>query len=274
MVDPKSGSEADPVVFDQVLNEEIEHLQSGRKLVYESTRGNAYARAHESQLVGLCFSGGGIRSATFNLGVLQELARSGTLKHFHYLSTVSGGGYIGSWLSAWIHRAGLAEVTKGLEKEFEVNPKDEVHSKGQAGEKKRTWSPITFLRQYSNYLTPRTGFLSLDTWTAVVTYCRNLLLNLSILALAMSALLLVPRLFVQVALQAPSMSSLGSSWLIGTSVVLVVVAFLGTIASQRRRSDSHGRPAAARGPSTPWMVVVSLFLASTLIGLWIPSTLR
>jgi hypothetical protein len=50
----------------------------------------------------LCISGGGIRSATFGLGILQGLARCGLLDKFHYLSTVGGGGYIGSWLSAWI----------------------------------------------------------------------------------------------------------------------------------------------------------------------------
>ena len=50
----------------------------------------------------LCISGGGIRSATFGLGILQGLARCGLLNKFHYLSTVSGGGYIGSWLSTWI----------------------------------------------------------------------------------------------------------------------------------------------------------------------------
>lgn len=48
--------------------------------------------------VALCLSGGGIRSATFSLGVLQWLAGKDRLKHFHYLSTVSGGGYIGSFL--------------------------------------------------------------------------------------------------------------------------------------------------------------------------------
>ena len=48
----------------------------------------------------LCFSGGGIRSATFGLGVLQGLARCGLLGKFHYLSTVAGGGFIGAWLSA------------------------------------------------------------------------------------------------------------------------------------------------------------------------------
>src|SRR6478752_4969816 len=39
----------------------------------------------------LCISGGGIRSATFGLGVLQGLARCGLLDKFHYQSTVSGG---------------------------------------------------------------------------------------------------------------------------------------------------------------------------------------
>src|SRR5688572_12485059 len=41
----------------------------------------------------LCLSGGGIRSAAFALGVLEAFARKGLLTHFHYLSTVSGGGY-------------------------------------------------------------------------------------------------------------------------------------------------------------------------------------
>ena len=50
----------------------------------------------------LAFSGGGIRSATFCLGITQVLARRGLLKDFDYLSTVSGGGYFGSFLSAYL----------------------------------------------------------------------------------------------------------------------------------------------------------------------------
>ena len=51
-------------------------------------------------LVGLALSGGGIRSATFGLGVLQALQTIGLFKHLDYVSTVSGGGYIGGWLQA------------------------------------------------------------------------------------------------------------------------------------------------------------------------------
>src|SRR5689334_3872420 len=46
----------------------------------------------------LCFSGGGIRSASFCLGVAQALANARVLHRFDYLSTVSGGGYVGGWL--------------------------------------------------------------------------------------------------------------------------------------------------------------------------------
>jgi hypothetical protein len=49
---------------------------------------------------GLCLSGGGIRSATFCLGIVQVLARQGMLQQFDYLSTVSGGGYLGTFMSA------------------------------------------------------------------------------------------------------------------------------------------------------------------------------
>ncbi len=57
-------------------------------------------------LVGLALSGGGIRSATFGLGLLIGLDYYRVLHFVDYLSTVSGGGYIGGWLSAWHGRHG------------------------------------------------------------------------------------------------------------------------------------------------------------------------
>jgi hypothetical protein len=53
-----------------------------------------------SNFFGLALSGGGIRSATFNLGVLQVLAWTRLLRFVDYLSTVSGGGYIGSCVTS------------------------------------------------------------------------------------------------------------------------------------------------------------------------------
>ena len=73
-------------------------------------------RARAASLCGLALSGGGIRSATFNLGIVQGLARHRLLTRFDYLSTVSGGGYIGAWLTAWIHRH--AEGVKGAQQDL------------------------------------------------------------------------------------------------------------------------------------------------------------
>src|SRR5215470_19486344 len=106
----------------------------------------------------LCISGGGIRSATFALGILQGLARCGLLEKFHYLSTVSGGGYIGSWLSAWINRAGLTSVIAQL-----ASQREQTRPNPEPPE-------IQNLRSYSNYLSPRLGFFSADSWTLVGTY--------------------------------------------------------------------------------------------------------
>src|SRR4029079_4522821 len=50
---------------------------------------------------GIGLSGGGIRSASLALGVLQSLAEHDLLRKFQYISSVSGGGYIASSLQWW-----------------------------------------------------------------------------------------------------------------------------------------------------------------------------
>ena len=65
--------------------------------------------------IGLALSGGGIRSATFCLGLLRGLAKNGVLRRFDYLSTVSGGGYVGSMLGRLFHdKVSPREVEQGL----------------------------------------------------------------------------------------------------------------------------------------------------------------
>jgi len=134
-----------------------------------------------ARLTGLALSGGGIRSATFALGVLQGLASLDILRRLDYLSTVSGGGYAGSWLAAWIKRRSMDEVKEALTPETKSDP--------SVGPR----APIGFLRQYSNYLTPQLGIFSRDTWAMVSIYLRNMLLNLIILTAFLASVLLVPR---------------------------------------------------------------------------------
>jgi predicted acylesterase/phospholipase RssA len=133
----------------------------------------------DAPTVGLAFSGGGIRSATINLGILQGLAKYKLLKRIDYLSTVSGGGYIGGWLARWIYELGIEKVEERLGKP--------EHDAGEVEP-----APVTFLRDYSNYLTPRTGLLGADAWGAVATYLRNVMLNQTILIAFLGAILFVP----------------------------------------------------------------------------------
>ncbi len=135
----------------------------------------------------LCISGGGIRSATFALGAIQALAEQGLLGGFDYLSTVSGGGYIGSWLTAWKHRAGgLDKISSYLLATAPPIPEGEP-------------DPIEHLRGYDNYLSPRLGLFSVDTWTLVSTVIRNMFLNWLVFLPLLMAALLLPRLVLSLA---------------------------------------------------------------------------
>jgi hypothetical protein len=119
----------------------------------------------EKNLFGVCISGGGIRSATFALGVLQGLREKELLSQADYISTVSGGGYIGSWLQ------GLA-FHDPANYQTVLDPKREPKPSRQ--------DPITFLRKYSNYLAPRNG-LSLDALVIPLIWFRNMILNQTII---------------------------------------------------------------------------------------------
>lgn len=150
----------------------------------------------------ICFSGGGIRSATFGLGILQGLAGNGVgLDKFHYVSTVSGGGYIGSWLSAWIHRQGLGSAQDGLLPLSDriKNASDPNNTEAPILPNDPEPMPIQHLRRYSNYMSPKLGLLSADTWTLVAIFLRNLLLNWTVLIPLLLAALTLPRLAVSIA---------------------------------------------------------------------------
>ena len=156
--------------------------QDGRldkQLIEELRR---YIHGRHPKQAGLCLSGGGIRSATFGLGVLQSLAKLRLLDKFDYLSTVSGGGYVGSWLTAWIHRH--PRRLDGVV--------DDLSTASNTGADEAS-PPVRWLRNYSNYLSPRLGFFSADSWTLLGIYLRNLGLNWMVLLPLLAIPLLGPR---------------------------------------------------------------------------------
>lgn len=184
------GLDGSDIVF------ECDDLQHFNRLLLEDAYADCIRRIHEIRLnsivglihkkepAALCLSGGGMRSGSFALGIIQGLARHNLLNQFTYLSTVSGGGYIGSWLSAWTHRHpdGLAGVTE----ELKHNPKD---SKIEPDPE-----PVRYLRNYSNFITPKLGLLSADVWAFAAVYFRNLILNWLVLVPLLVSVLAIPRL--------------------------------------------------------------------------------
>ncbi|RDH82037.1 MAG: hypothetical protein DIZ78_16525 [endosymbiont of Escarpia spicata] len=168
----------------KIMQEELDEYISKRRESYEQTEPT------DKNLTGLALSGGGIRSATFCLGVMQALAREGIMKRFDYLSTVSGGGYIGSSLT-WILHSKWAEGKQRKEDYDDSNaPKirfgvsvddfpygtklrnrdaDPHNGAGKgdnvelSGDDYRGAAILRYLRQHGNYLTPGDGinFLSL-----------------------------------------------------------------------------------------------------------------
>lgn len=133
-------------------------------------------------LTGIALSGGGIRSASFCLGVLQALSYAGWLKRLDYLSMVSGGGYIGGSLAWLLHKKWKdengREIPYGLDrKNFPygsypmVGMADEgwkSSSKGIKGVAGGDWNVykgrmLRHFRQHARYLTPGNGinFMSL-----------------------------------------------------------------------------------------------------------------
>lgn len=125
------------------------------------------SEAGGGDLTGLALSGGGIRAASFALGALQALNQRGVIDRFDYLSTVSGGGYIGSALTATMHQTGVFPFARPpAVDEGKPLPSDVSDTRA-----------VSHLRNYSNYLIP---FGPRDLVTAVAIVLRGLVANLAI----------------------------------------------------------------------------------------------
>ena len=125
--------------------------------------------------VGLALSGGGIRSATFSLGVTQYLARKGIIKQVDFLSTVSGGGYLGSFMSAFLNDPDRPEASLDLEGQaWPFGHYGDVESKA-----------VRHLRNHSKYLAEG-GFKTYALMVGLMFYgiAVNLLLTLPFVLLA------------------------------------------------------------------------------------------
>lgn len=139
------------------------------------------SEAKPENLVGFGLSGGGIRSATFSLGVFQGLAgQPGLLRRIDILSTVSGGGYFGAFLGRLFSRGYIGEA-KDVEDVLTATEKPQI---------------LGFLRENGRYLSPNgagdqllAGASLLRNWASIqlvlVLFCLTFFLALQLLRIAL-----------------------------------------------------------------------------------------
>lgn len=140
----------------------------------------------KGELVGLALSGGGVRSASFCLGVMQALARRGWMKRLDYLSTVSGGGYIGTCLSWLLSQKKGGKPVFGLEPgNFPFGTRRPTGAQGFA-EAHDTDTPANsagmskvmyWLRQHANFLVPGHG---INLATLVGAFLGDVVVSLAV----------------------------------------------------------------------------------------------
>lgn len=145
--------------------------------VVKPRRAAAGVRGDPAGSWGLALSGGGIRSATFCLGLVRGLARNGILRQFDYLSTVSGGGYLGASLGRLFGPGHSAK-----EVECGVASDDSL------------W--LWWLRSNGRYLTP-TG--TKDLGFAAASICRGIFathLEVGAMLVILAACVLLPHALI------------------------------------------------------------------------------
>lgn len=148
---------------DCLVRQEQQELQSWRK---------DRSRSTNVPWTGIALSGGGIRSATFCLGVLRALAKKNHLKHFDYISTVSGGGYISCALQWWWH-----QPEQPSEGELGTGNSDFPFGTSEPSSNERDdrfkEERLRRLRDHGNYLAPNGNY-----WSIFGAVARAILLNL------------------------------------------------------------------------------------------------
>jgi len=225
--------------------------------------------------VAICASGGGIRSATFFLGVLQGLAVRDKLDRFRFLSSVSGGGYIASWLSSLLARSvgALTAAVSELQQSAATAVPGGVSWPVVTGPGD---GPVSRLRAYSHYLSPIMG-LSGDMLALVATFLRNLALNLFVMLAFLAAAILLVRLAVWPVIHCAAGCPAGASFLTTIAAWLTAIACVLLAAGQAYVvADLPGNLRPKFAPQNRFSVgcfLPSIVAAIALVyaGLWFPS---
>jgi hypothetical protein len=201
--EPAAAVQANPSA-DVASDSEAAMLRAETELI-KKTRARRIG-AENAPWCGLGLSGGGIRSASLGLGVLQALAEKSLLQRFDYISSVSGGGYIATSLQWWWSRprddAPVVPDDETPIVTFGVQPTDFPYGPARSGPAaqppsasnaqpagnrqaaddkpthevlQRAEKNLAFLRAHSSYLTPGNG---LSLWAILGVLLRTVAISL------------------------------------------------------------------------------------------------
>ena len=184
--------------------------------------------------VGLGLSGGGIRSASFSLGIVQVLAQYGLINEVDFLSTVSGGGYTGAFL------------TRRLGGNLRENDPAGIAHEGIAHPHGPDPDAIRYVRFHAEYLSP----LNLkEGWVMAMATLVGMFLNWSaplfiIILAALAAVFIEPVLTT-------------TFWKVGFGIaaILLILASLQYCVSIR-----HSKAGAVRGIPLAFITAITLIM--------------
>jgi hypothetical protein len=236
----------------------------------------------DHDLTAIALSGGGIRSATFALGVMQALAGHDLLKRFDYLSTVSGGGYIGSSLTWWWSDRSGPKDGIGGDSAFGTGPGNFPYGtdspsiwRGRVGDGTRSGPQLlTNLRKHGNYLTPGGGIGILSGVSVVLrAVLLNLIVWLPIVTALMLALLAVLPGSLSVGPPPPPIAS-GATVRLFVADAALIAAVLASFALLYILVLAHVYPvakeASTRGQAPGWARAVRWMIDDANGWLWLP----
>lgn len=162
--------------------------EAERKFLLARLRVSQDAKRLPEEITGVALSGGGIRSATFCLGVFQALAKQKLLGKIDYLSTVSGGGYFGAFFGALFARRAVRD-TADVEKLLDPGGVRASPASSSGAAALKLPDALRWLRENGRYLSPNGagdllvgGAVMLRNWVAIHVVLFSLVM-LALLAL-------------------------------------------------------------------------------------------
>lgn len=241
---------SDYIDFNQVFSAELDAIRDRHN---RRTNNNAPIAADTAgtdpstalELTGIACSGGGVRSASFCLGVLQGLQYKNTLDRMDYLSTVSGGGYIGTTLTIGMSQQGVFPF-------------------GRLDQGNLETPEVRHLRDNSRYLIPN-GLPTVAS--ALVVYLRGIMMNVLVILpilLCAAAILLSIKPDTE-ALATNWFLFIPAGWSISSSVVIGLLLIAGMIGYAIAVSVSRILPVEQRQLTAAIPTCIAAFAALLIV---------